>query len=69
MNIARLDRKQTLLAHKLRHIFDKKETKEPEIFNIETAQIETEDQLNSYLEKLRTLLLKKIKENKIIIIK
>lgn len=43
--------------------------KETEIVNIETTQIETEDQLNSYLEKLRTILSKKIKENKIIIIK
>lgn len=43
--------------------------KETEIVNIGTTQIETEDQLNSYLEKLRTILSKKIKANKIIIIK
>ena len=77
-NISRLkltiSEAENFKVRKLKQIIEenqknKKTNKETEIFNIRTVHIETEDQLNSYIEKLRTILSKKIKENKIIIIK
>jgi len=60
-------------VEKLKKIIEEKikreqSSKKTEVYKVSSEQIETEDDLKSYIERLHKSLLKKLRENKIIII-